>query len=66
MAVPTSKEELQQAIHTNYEKLKKELSEIPYKLTSINKFNASSPYNNERVRIRKWKNTAKNKYEITH
>ena len=33
MAVPANKEELQQAIHTNYEKLKKELSEIPYELT---------------------------------
>lgn len=33
MAVPTNKEELQQAIHTNYEKLKKELTDIPYELT---------------------------------
>jgi hypothetical protein len=33
MAVPTNKEELQQAIHTNYGKLKKELSELPHELT---------------------------------
>jgi len=33
MAVPTSKDELLQAIHTNYEKLKKDLVNIPHELT---------------------------------
>lgn len=42
MAVPTSKEELQQAIHTNYGKLKKELLEIPYELTSIKNLDGHS------------------------
>ena len=35
MAVPINKEELQKAIGTNYNKLKKELSTIPVALTSI-------------------------------
>ncbi|MFG4001232.1 ClbS/DfsB family four-helix bundle protein [Flavobacterium aquidurense] len=35
MAVPTNKEELQIAIKTNYNKLKKELSGIPVELTTI-------------------------------
>lgn len=35
MAVPINKEELQKAIGTNYNKLKKELSTIPVELTSI-------------------------------
>lgn len=35
MAVPTNKEELQKAIHSNYEKLQKELVSIPLELTSL-------------------------------
>ncbi|WP_312091078.1 ClbS/DfsB family four-helix bundle protein [Chryseobacterium sp.] len=35
MAIPFNKEELQKAIETNYNKLKKELSTIPVELTSI-------------------------------
>lgn len=35
MAVPTNKEELQEAIKTNYDKLKKDLLTIPYQLTEI-------------------------------
>lgn len=35
MAVPTNKEELQIAIKTNYNKLKKELSGIPVELATI-------------------------------
>ncbi len=35
MAIPTNKEELQNAININYDKLKKELSTIPVALTTI-------------------------------
>lgn len=35
MAVPANKEELQTAIKTNYNKLKKELSDIPVELTNV-------------------------------
>ena len=35
MAVPVNKEELQNAITTNYNKLKKELEGIPVELTAI-------------------------------
>lgn len=35
MAVPVNKEELQKAIETNYNKLKKELSTIPDELTTV-------------------------------
>ncbi len=35
MAVPVNKEELQKAIETNYNKLKKELSTIPVELTTV-------------------------------
>lgn len=35
MAVPTNKEELLKAINTAYDKLKKELSTIPGKLTTL-------------------------------
>jgi len=35
MAVPVNKEELQQAIETNYNKLENELSTIPVELTTV-------------------------------
>ena len=35
MAVPTNKKELQEAINTHYEKLKKEITTIPEALTTI-------------------------------
>lgn len=42
MAVPQNKEELQKAIHTNFEKLKKELATIPRELTNIQELEGHS------------------------
>lgn len=42
MAVPQNKKELQKAIHTNFEKLKKELKTIPQELTSIQELEGHS------------------------
>ncbi len=42
MAVPTNKEELKKAITNNYNKLKKELSTIPYELSSVKELEGHS------------------------
>ena len=42
MAVPQNKEELQKAINTNFEKLKKELKTIPQELTTIQELEGHS------------------------